>query len=136
LGVLVVDIAMVSAFLAVAAVAAAVLIGRPANGRRIVRLAGLGIVVLTAALLAPFTVQDAGPAAIHLLGVPVVAALVPLLAQRIGVAARAADLLACVVIGGWALLLGLGIGMAFVPAALLYLGSALATPERHPAAVD
>jgi hypothetical protein len=121
-------VATVSALVGAAAVAAALLIGRPADGRRIVRLAGAAIVVLTAGLLAPSTVQDSGSAAIYLLGVPVLAALLPVLAQRIGVAARSADLLAGVVIGGWGLLLGLGIGAAFLPAALLYLASAVAAP--------
>jgi hypothetical protein len=123
-------VATVSALVGVAAVAAALLIARPADGRRIVRWAGLAIVVVTAGLLAPFTVQDSGSAAVYLLGVPVVAALLPLLAPRIGVAARLADLLAGVVIGAWGLLLALGIGAAFWPAALLYLTSA-AVVSRH-----
>jgi hypothetical protein len=114
----------------VAAVAVALLIGRPAGGRRTVRWAGAAIVVLTAALLAPSTVQDSGPAALYLLGVPLVAALLPLLAQRIGVGGRTADLLAGAVIGAWGLLLGLGIGAAFLPAALLYLIGAVAVPLR------
>ncbi len=121
-------VATVCALVGVAAVAAALLIGKPADGRRIVRPAGVAIVVLTAGLLAPFTVQDSGPAAVYLLGVPVVAALLPVLAQRVGVAARAVDLLAGVVIAAWGLLLGLGIGAAFLPAAFLYLASAVALP--------
>jgi len=128
--VLVIGVATVGALAGVVAVAAVVLIGRPADGRRIVRLSGLAIVVLTAGLLAPFTVQDSGSAAIHLLGVPVAAALLPVLAQRVGVAARMADLLAGVVIGTWGLLLGLGIGAAFLPAALLYLAGAVVAPAR------
>lgn len=125
-----VGVAAVSALVGAAAVAVGVLIGRPADGRRIVRWAGVAIVVLTAGLLAPFTVQDSGSAATYLLGVPVVAALLPVLAQRLGVATRLADLLAAVVIGGWGLLLALGIGAAFLPAALLYLVSAVAVPDR------
>jgi hypothetical protein len=126
--VLVFGVATVGALVGVVAVVAVLLIGRPADGRRIVRFAGAAIVVLTAGLLAPFTVQDSGSAATYLLGVPVVAALLPVLAQWLGVAARVADLFAGVVIGGWGLLLGLGIGPAFWPAAFLYLASAVVAP--------
>ncbi|MCO1659100.1 hypothetical protein [Pseudonocardia humida] len=117
-----------TALVAVVAVAAALLIGRPADARRIVRPAGAAIVVLTAGLLAPSTVQDSGSAAIYLLGVPVVAALLPLAAPRVGVAARVVDLLAGAVVGGWGLLLALGIGVAFLPAGLLYLAGAAVVP--------
>jgi len=125
----VIGVATVAALVGVAAVAAVLLIVRPADGRGIVRLAGLAIVVLTVGLLAPYTVGDSGSAAIYLLGVPVVAALLPVLARG-----RAVDLLAGVVIGAWGLLLGLGIGVAFLPAALLYLAGAVASPARGGAA--
>jgi hypothetical protein len=123
-------VATVCALVGVAAVAAVLLVRRPADARRTVRWGGAAIVLATAGLLAPSTVQDSGPAAIYLLGVPVVAALLPLLAPRAGAAARAADLLTGLVIGAWALLLALGIGAAFLPAAFLYLAGAVAAPGR------
>jgi len=106
-------------------VAAAVLLGRPADPRRVLRLGAAAIVVGTAGLLTPLVVQDAGAAAWYLLGVPVAAALAALPAPRTGAVGRIVDLLAGAVIGGWGLLLALGVGAAFLPPALLYLGSAV-----------
>ncbi|WP_214401908.1 hypothetical protein [Pseudonocardia lacus] len=121
-----VGIAMVTALGGAVAAAVLLVVARPADARRTVRLAAAAIVVLTAGLLTPFAVQDSGPAAIYLLGVPVVAAVVPPLARR-----TAVDLLAAAAIGGWGLLLGLGIGGAFLPPALLLLAApALAPPSR------
>jgi hypothetical protein len=55
-----------------------------------------------------------------------VAALLALPAPRTGVAGRIVDLLAGAVIGSWGLWLGLGVGPAFLPVALLYLAAAVA----------
>ncbi|RKN20876.1 hypothetical protein D7147_08630 [Micromonospora musae] len=112
------------ALAAVLAVALLLLIRRPAAAQRLARLAALAITVLVAAALTPWTVQDSGPAASFLLGVPVLAATVPVLAERSGRRAEIADLVAAVVIGSWGLLLALGIGVAFLPVVLLYLLSA------------
>ncbi|MEU7399593.1 hypothetical protein AB0A89_35340, partial [Streptomyces albogriseolus] len=67
---------------------------------------------------------------------PVVAALLPVLAQRIGRLAVVADLTAALVITGWGLLLGLGIGGAFLPAVVLLLASAVSTGAARPAATS
>ncbi|MEU5563459.1 hypothetical protein [Micromonospora musae] len=112
------------ALAAVLAVGLLLLIRRPAAAQRLARLAGLVITVLVAAALTPWTVQDSGPAVSFLLGVPVLAATVPVLAERSGRRAEIADLVAAVVIGSWGLLLTLGIGVAFLPVVLLYLLSA------------
>jgi hypothetical protein len=85
-----------------------------------------------AAALTPYTVDDSGSAASFLLGVPVVAAVLPVLAQRFGRLGGIVDLVAAVVIGGWGLLLGLGIGGAFLPAAVLLIASAVVTRPARP----
>ncbi|MEW1587884.1 hypothetical protein AB0283_20890 [Micromonospora vinacea] len=96
------------------------------------RWSALAITVLVAAALTPFTVDDSGTAAGYLLGVPVVAAILPVLAQRVGRLALVADLVAALVIAGWGLLLGLGIGGAFLPAAILLVASAAGTWAPRP----
>ncbi|RZU76803.1 hypothetical protein [Micromonospora sp. IBHARD004] len=112
------------AFAAVLAVGLLLLIRRPAAAKRLVRLAGLVITVLVAAVLTPWTVQDSGPAASYLLGVPVLAATAPVLARRSDRLAGIADIVAAVVICGWGVLLALGIGVAFLPVVPLYVASA------------
>ncbi|MDG4785820.1 hypothetical protein O7626_07745 [Micromonospora sp. WMMD1102] len=126
------------ALVAVLAVGVLVLTGRGGEGQRLVRWSGLVITVLVALVLAPLTVEDSGAAAaLVLLGVPVLAAALPALAQQL--AARLAgylDLVAAVAIGGWGLLLALGgLGVAFLPSALLFLAGAvrsLVTGHRAP----
>ena len=114
------------ALVTVAMLAGGRLVRRPADARGMVRLAALSIILLTVALLAPSTVQDSGWAVAAMLhGVPVVAALLPLLAQRLGRAERLAELVAAIVLFGWGLLLALGLSAAFLPPVLLYLISAL-----------
>ncbi|GAB3959581.1 hypothetical protein GCM10027614_79370 [Micromonospora vulcania] len=71
--------------------------------------------------------DDSGAAAGYLLGVPAAAAMLPLVAQRIGRLTRAADVVAALVITAWGLLLGLGIGGAFLPAVVLLIASAAST---------
>ncbi|MGI5153253.1 hypothetical protein ACQEVC_43950 [Plantactinospora sp. CA-294935] len=114
------------ALAAVLAVGVLVLLGRGGDGQRLVRWSGLVITALVAAILAPLTVEDSGAAAFVLLGVPVIAAALPPLAQRlVPRVAGYLDLVAAVVIGGWGLLLALGgLGVAFLPSALLLLAGA------------
>ncbi|MGK5742900.1 hypothetical protein [Micromonospora sp. URMC 103] len=93
----------------------------------------LGIVVA----LLPFTVEDSGAAATYLLGVPVVAAAGALVADFAGRAVGITTVVAALAMLVWGLLLALGIGLWFVPPALL-LGTAVivtmpsrrAAPER------
>ncbi|MER7443398.1 hypothetical protein [Micromonospora avicenniae] len=113
------------ALAAVVAVGVLLLIRRPAAASRLVRLTGLVITLLVAAVLTPWTVQDSGAAASYLLGVPVLAATVPMLAGRSARLAGIADLVAAAVICGWGLLLALGIGVAFLPVVPLYVVSAI-----------
>jgi hypothetical protein len=126
-----IGLVMVGAFAAVLVVGVVVLVREPAEPRRVVRWSALAITVLVAAVLTPYTVDDSGAAAGYLLGVPVVAALLPVLAQRFGRLAGVADLVAAVVIIAWGLLLGLGVGGAFVPVAVLYIGSAAGSLPRR-----
>ncbi|MBF9130445.1 hypothetical protein I0C86_15975 [Plantactinospora sp. S1510] len=130
-------VATLGALVAVLAVGVLVAIRKPADGQRFVRWSGLGITALVAATLAPFTIEDAGAAASYLLGVPVIAAALPLLAQRLPGRAGFVDLVAGAVIGGWGLLLALGgIGVAFLPPALLFVAAAAQAlvPDRRPPA--
>jgi hypothetical protein len=98
----------------------------------VLRWSALAITVLVAAALTPFTVDDSGAAASYLLGVPVVAALLPVLAQRAGRLTVVADLVAALIIAGWGLLLGLGIGGAFLPAVILLIASAVGSSAPRP----
>ncbi|MGC4879014.1 hypothetical protein ACLQ26_22475 [Micromonospora sp. DT43] len=131
-----IGVATIGAVVAVLLVGVVVLVRKPDDARPVLRLSALGITVLVAAVLTPYTVDDSGAAAGYLLGVPVVAALLPLLAQRIGRLAVVADLAAALVITGWGLLLGLGIGGAFLPAVVLLFASAVSTGAARPSATS
>ncbi|MFE9192784.1 hypothetical protein ACFYL6_24610 [Micromonospora sp. NPDC007208] len=122
----------VGAIVGVLLVGLVVLVRKPANTRSVLRWSALAITTLVAAALAPFTVDDSGAAASYLLGVPVVAALLPVLAQRVGRLTLLADLVAAFVLTGWGLLLGLGIGVAFLPAVILLVASAAGTWAPRP----
>lgn len=122
-----------TALAAVVAVSLLALRRRPADRQPLFRLAILAITILVAVALAPLTVRDSGSAASFLLGVPVLAAAVPALAHRLGVRTGLVDLGAAVVIGGWGLLLALGgLGVAFLPSALLSLFSAIEQAMPRP----
>jgi hypothetical protein len=127
-----IGLVMVGSLVAVLVVGVVVLVRRPADRSRVLRWSALAITVLVAAALTPYTVDDSGAAAGYLLGVPVFAALLPVLAQRFGRLAAVADLVATVVIIVWGLLLALGIGGAFLPVALLFLGSAVGSLQARP----
>lgn len=131
-----IGVATIGAVVAVLLAGVVVLVRKPDDARPVLRLSALGITVLVAAVLTPYTVDDSGAAAGYLLGVPVVAALLPLLAQRIGRLAVVADLAAALVITGWGLLLGLGIGGAFLPAVVLLFASAVSTGAARPSATS
>ncbi|MEU1244130.1 hypothetical protein ABZ388_27590 [Micromonospora parva] len=130
-----IGVVSVGAVVGVLVVGLVVLLRRPADTRSVLRWSALAITVLVAAALAPFTVDDSGAAAGYLLGVPVVAAVLPVLAQRFGRLTVAADLVAALVITGWGLLLGLGIGGAFLPAVALLLASAVVTRAPRPSTI-
>ncbi|MGC4757686.1 hypothetical protein [Micromonospora trifolii] len=127
-----IGLATVGAIVGVLLVGLVVLVGKPGNTRSVLRWSALAITALVAAVLAPFTVDDSGTAASYLLGVPVVAALLPVLAQRVGRMTMVADLVAALVLTGWGLLLGLGIGVAFLPAVILLIASAAGSRAPRP----
>ena len=120
-------LAAVGAIVGVLLVGLVVLVRKPADTRSVLRWSALAITALVAAVLVPFTVDDSGTAASYLLGVPVVAALLPVLAQWVGRLTVVADLMAALILTGWGLLLGLGIGVAFLPAVILLIASAAGT---------
>ncbi|GAB4102813.1 hypothetical protein GCM10028790_18320 [Micromonospora taraxaci] len=124
----------VGAIAAVLLVGVAVLVRRPPGVRRVARWSALAITVLVAAALTPYTVDDSGAAAAYLLGVPVVAALLPVLAQWAGRLTGVADVVAALGITAWGLLLGLGIGVAFLPAVVLLIASAVGAGAPRPSA--
>lgn len=125
-------LATVGATVGVLLVGLVILLRKPSDTRSVLRWSALAITVLVAAALTPFTVDDSGAAAGYLLGVPVVAASLPILAQRAGRLTLVADLLAALVLTGWGLLLGLGVGVAFLPAVILLIASAAGTGAPRP----
>ncbi|MEU8154608.1 hypothetical protein AB0B94_13165 [Micromonospora sp. NPDC048986] len=125
-------LATVGAIVGVVLTGLVVLVRKPTNTRSVLRWSALAITALVAAVLVPFTVDDSGTAASYLLGVPVVAALLPVVAQRVGRLTVVADVVAALVLTGWGLLLGLGIGVAFLPAVILLIASAAGTRAPRP----
>jgi uncharacterized membrane protein len=112
-------VAILVAFLGAVAIGVGVLVRRPAHSDRVLRWSALGLTVLVAILLTPLTVADSGSAAVYLLGVPVIAALLPVMASFADRFVTTADILGGVMMMVWALLLAMGIGAAFLPAAVL-----------------
>jgi hypothetical protein len=95
---------------------------------RWLRWAALGAAVVAAAVFAYAAARDSGWFAAVLLGVPVVLAALPVGWDLVtGRPHAAIDLTAAILAMGWAVLLALGIGLAFVPAALLQLAAAATT---------
>ncbi len=100
---------------------------------RVLRLLAVAATVGIAIALLPFTVEDSGGAAGYLLGVPVVAAVVPLLADLAGRAVTVTTALGALVMLAWGLLLGLGIGLWFaIPALLLGVAAIAGVSSRRP----
>jgi hypothetical protein len=100
---------------------------------RWLRWAALAAAAAAAALLAPAAMRDSGRFAIVLMGVPVALAALPLAWELItGRASTAVEWPAAGLTMVWAILLALGIGLAFVPAALLQLAAAATTTAAGP----
>jgi predicted histidine transporter YuiF (NhaC family) len=93
--------------------------------------ATVGIVIA----LLPSTVTDSGASAGYLLGVPVVAAVGPLVADLAGRAVGITTTVGALVMLVWGLLLGLGIGFWFIIPALLLGMAAVAGISSRRAAV-
>jgi hypothetical protein len=117
----IVAVVTLTALLAAVLLGVGVAVRSRGHRTRPLRWAALALTVAVAAVLAPYTVADSGAASLYLLGVPVVAAAVPVLADRAGTPGVAADVGGVVLLAGWALLLGLGIGAAFLPGAFLLI---------------
>jgi hypothetical protein len=92
---------------------------------RWLRWAALGAAVVAGAVLAPAAARDSGWFAAVLLGVPVVLGALPVGWDMVtGRPVAAIEWPAAVLAMGWAVLLALGIGLVFMPAALLQLAAA------------
>ena len=130
-----IGVAMLVAFVGAVAAGVLVLVARPTGGDRILRWAGLGLTVAVVALLTPYTVADSGSAALYLLGVPVIAAVLPVTAAATGRFVTLADILGGIVMMAWGLLLALGIGAVFLPAAVLLFAAPAAGATRSTARV-
>jgi hypothetical protein len=99
---------------------------------RILRWVALGLTVLVVGLLMSLVLADSGEgASAYLLGVPLVAALLPTVGDLTGRFVWLLDVTGAAVMGAWSLLLALGIGCAFVPSALLLLGAAIVGARRR-----
>jgi hypothetical protein len=108
----------------------------PDAAGRMLRLLAFAATVAMVVALSPFTIADSGTAAIYLLGVPVVAAVGPLVADRARRAVGITTTVAALVMLTWGLILGLGIGLWFVVPALLLAMAAVATASSRHASVS
>jgi hypothetical protein len=131
-----------TALLAVLTLAVLTATGRPDQGRSRLRWSALVVTVAVAAALTPYWVTDSGSASLYLLGIPLAAVAVPVAAaaagagqRRAGLGQRVADVAGAVVLTGWALVLALGVGTAFLPGALLLIIVAVLglVPQAPPA---
>jgi hypothetical protein len=92
---------------------------------RRLRWAALAAAAVAAGVLAPAAARDSGRFAVVLLGIPVVLAAISAGWELLTGHPRAAvDWAAAILAMGWAMLLALGVGLAFVPAALLQIAAA------------
>ncbi|MCZ2850028.1 hypothetical protein [Modestobacter sp. VKM Ac-2978] len=89
----------------------------------VLRWSALGLAALIAAWLAAEVWRDAGAFAFLLLGLPVVVCLVAVLTSRSRYA-RWVTWAAAAVVLGWSLVLGLGIGLFFLPVAFVLAAAA------------
>jgi hypothetical protein len=104
----------------------------PGAAGRMLRILAIAATIAMVVALSPFTIADSGAAAIYLLGVPVVAAVGPLVADLARRAVGITTTVAALVMLTWGLVLGLGIGLWFVVPALLLAMAAVATASsRH-----
>lgn len=104
----------------------------PGGTPRVLRWGALAIAVVAAVVLTPYTVGDSGGAAAFLLGVPVVVAAIPVTIDLlVGRGVLLASWVGAVAVAIWGLLLALGIGAAFLPAALLLIAAAAAEAGRR-----
>ncbi|MET7671667.1 hypothetical protein [Micromonospora luteifusca] len=107
----------------------------PGSVGLLLRLLAIAVTAGIVVALLPFTIDDSGAAASYLLGVPVVAAVCPLIADLTHRAVGITTTVAALVMLVWALILGLGIGLWFVlPALLLGMAAIATTGSRHAAA--
>jgi hypothetical protein len=131
-----ISVAILVAFVGAGAVAGLTLVQRP-NGRgRFLRRATLALTILVVAMLAPFTIADAGAAAGYLLGVPLIAAALPVVAFETGRSVTPADMVGALALGAWGLILALGIGFAFLPSAALLAAAAVSDIARRSASAS
>jgi len=98
---------------------------------RVLRWSCLMAALVAAGILLPEVTADSGAAAVALLGVPVaVSALSVIVTELVSGAGRVTTWVSAFVLVAWVLLLGLGIGFAFAPAALLQLAASVMASSR------
>lgn len=120
------------AFVGAGTIAGLTLVQPPDRRRRFLRLAVLALTTLVSAMLTPTTIADSGAAAGYLLGVPVVAAALPVLASAAGRLVTPAHVVGALALTAWGLILALGIGFAFLPSAALLVAAAVSRVARRP----
>jgi len=108
----------------------------PDSVGRVLRLLAFAATIGIVIALLPFTVADSGASAGYLLGVPVVAAVCPLIADLTGRAVGITTTVGALVMLVWGLILGLGIGSWFLLPALLLGIAVVARISSRRAAVS
>jgi len=109
----------------------------PDSVGRVLRLLAFAATIGIVIALLPFTVADSGASAGYLLGVPVVAAVCPLIADLTGRAVGITTTVGALVMLVWGLILGLGIGSWFLlPALLLGIAVVARISSRRAAVTD
>ncbi|HEY0696972.1 MAG TPA: hypothetical protein VGD43_04105 [Micromonospora sp.] len=104
---------------------------------RVLRLLAFAVTAGIVIALSPFTIADSGASASYLLGVPVAAALGPVVADLTGRAVGITTTIGALVMLVWGLVLGLGIGVWFVlPALLLGMAATAGVSSRRAAVTD
>jgi len=118
-------IVAIAAAAAAAALSIVLVVTRPEGTHRLLRWAALGLTVAVAAALTPYTISDSGAvAALYLLGVPVLGAGIPVLAGLADRGVLLAEAVGAIVVFVWSALLSLGgLGVAFLPSALLLIAT-------------
>lgn len=101
----------------------------------VLRWVALALTAVLCAVLAPDAVSDAGWFTAVLFGVPAALAVVPVLAEVLGRGVAPATTVSAVLMLGWGLLLGLGLGVYFVlPAILLGVAAVVSAGTGRAAA--
>lgn len=103
---------------------------------RVLASVSVGLALVAVALSAADTVQDRGAAGLVLIAVPVAIAVLAVVSGGGGIVRSGALWALAAVQTSWALVAGLRIGLAFLPAAVALTMAALAASTRRATAFD